>query len=185
METQNRNVTWDIVKGIAIVLMIIGHAELQDDNVVKRLIYSFHMPLFFIASGYFFSLKSPQLLLVKDIKHLLRPLLYMFIICTLYGIVKSISLSSISPLLYWTNIERNGYWGAMWFLPALLLVRFVVNGFACWIKHDIKFYCITLVFMLFGLHESIEFYNNPPETLSVMVQVFGGGYFLCNRYYYQ
>lgn len=41
----------DIAKGLAILLMIIGH-ELRPQSHLYVLIFSFHMPLFFILSGY-------------------------------------------------------------------------------------------------------------------------------------
>lgn len=44
-----------VCKGIAIILMVMGHAECPSH--IGRFIYEFHMPLFFITSGYFFSLK--------------------------------------------------------------------------------------------------------------------------------
>ena len=40
-----------ITKGIAIILMVIGHAEAPE--LLTNFIYTFHMPLFFIAAGYF------------------------------------------------------------------------------------------------------------------------------------
>lgn len=40
----------DIAKGIAIILMIVGH-EIGNKSIIA-LIFSFHMPLFFILSGY-------------------------------------------------------------------------------------------------------------------------------------
>lgn len=53
----------DIAKGIAIILVVIGHAVpdatthmgIQSEGlaILNRLIYSFHMPLFFLISGYF------------------------------------------------------------------------------------------------------------------------------------
>lgn len=52
-----KRVDWiDIVKGIGILLMVIGHAG----NIpnVKLWIYSFHMPLFFIMAGYVFGLSN-------------------------------------------------------------------------------------------------------------------------------
>lgn len=51
-----RNSTIDIAKGIVIILMVIGHAGCPDE--LYKFIYSFHMPLFFILSGYFLSEKS-------------------------------------------------------------------------------------------------------------------------------
>lgn len=44
-----------VCKGIAIILMVIGHAEAPE--LLTNFIYTFHMPLFFIAAGYFFSEK--------------------------------------------------------------------------------------------------------------------------------
>lgn len=56
--TKKRDKTIDILKGIAMVLVVIGHAGCP--QVLYDAIYTFHMPLFFIASGYFFSAKSIQ-----------------------------------------------------------------------------------------------------------------------------
>lgn len=50
-----RNNTICICKSIGIILMVIGHSACP--TFLGRFIYSFHMPLFFIASGYFFSTK--------------------------------------------------------------------------------------------------------------------------------
>lgn len=51
-----RNTVMSICKGIAIILMVVGHAEAPE--LVTNFIYTFHMPLFFIAAGYFFSKKA-------------------------------------------------------------------------------------------------------------------------------
>lgn len=42
-----------IAKGIAIILMVIGHAEVP--GLLTSTLYTFHMPLFFITAGYFFN----------------------------------------------------------------------------------------------------------------------------------
>ena len=47
----NNNVT--IVKAIGIMLMVLGHT-LVPDTIVWKVIYTFHMPLFFLMSGYCF-----------------------------------------------------------------------------------------------------------------------------------
>lgn len=41
----------DIAKGFAILAVIVGHYS--DISLVDRFIWSWHMPLFFILSGYF------------------------------------------------------------------------------------------------------------------------------------
>ena len=50
-----RDTTISIAKGIAIILMVIAHAEAP--GALCQFIFEFHMPLFFITAGYFFSLK--------------------------------------------------------------------------------------------------------------------------------
>ena len=50
-----RDTTISIAKGIAIILMVIAHAEAP--GWLCKFIFEFHMPLFFMTAGYFFSLK--------------------------------------------------------------------------------------------------------------------------------
>ena len=48
-----RDLSISVCKGIAIILMVAGHAEAPE--LFTNFIYTFHMPLFFITAGYFFS----------------------------------------------------------------------------------------------------------------------------------
>lgn len=48
----------DIVKGIGILLMVIGHAGVSSQ--IKVWIYGFHMPLFFISAGYLYSMSDDE-----------------------------------------------------------------------------------------------------------------------------
>ncbi len=50
-----RDETISICKAFGIILMVIGHANCP--GPLSSFLYEFHMPLFFIAAGYFFSLK--------------------------------------------------------------------------------------------------------------------------------
>lgn len=52
---KDRNASIDIVKGIAIILMVAGHAYVP----FIHFIYLFHMAAFFIASGYCYNEKNP------------------------------------------------------------------------------------------------------------------------------
>lgn len=56
--TKSRNTTLSICKAIAIILMCAGHAE--GPSLLMTFIYLFHMPVFFIAAGYFFDKKYLQ-----------------------------------------------------------------------------------------------------------------------------
>ena len=58
---KNRDQFLDIAKGIAIILVILGHTfqgfgENFDYLVGYRVIYSFHMPLFIFISGMVFAI---------------------------------------------------------------------------------------------------------------------------------
>ena len=47
----NNRIEWlALSKGIAIILMVLGHTSLPD--FLSRFIWAFQMPLFFIASGW-------------------------------------------------------------------------------------------------------------------------------------
>ena len=56
--TENKRIQYiDIAKTLGIILVIAGHI-VSSDTEIKKVIYSFHMPLFFMLSG--------MLLKVKD-----------------------------------------------------------------------------------------------------------------------
>ena len=71
-----RNPVFDIMKFIAIIAMIIGHCV---NDWRRPLIYAWHMPLFFIVSGYFFK----NIPILKKIKHTSRQLLIPYLTTTI------------------------------------------------------------------------------------------------------
>lgn len=50
---KNRDATFDIMKGIGILLVIICHIWGWNHHCLQQVVLSFHMPLFFIVAGYF------------------------------------------------------------------------------------------------------------------------------------
>ena len=74
-----RNVQLDITRGIAIVLMILGHCMLFGETV-RYIIFSFHMPLFFIFSGYFYRDKPIKDIVNSGLSRLVKPYLVYAII---------------------------------------------------------------------------------------------------------
>lgn len=70
---KERNHAIDIMKGIAILCVILGHIEAIPE-VGKGIIFSFHMPLFFIIAGYFYRpTVDYRAKLNKDFKRLIVP----------------------------------------------------------------------------------------------------------------
>jgi acyltransferase len=53
--TPNNRVDWiDAAKGLGIILVVVGHTA-SPASLLNRIIFSFHMPLFFVVSGYLFN----------------------------------------------------------------------------------------------------------------------------------
>jgi len=94
-----RNSTIDICKGLAIIAMVVGHAD--SPSHVVGFVYLWHMPLFFITAGYFFSKKylSDEATFVKKrFKSLYWPMVKWTIICIL-----------LNPLFFATGILNEQY----------------------------------------------------------------------------
>lgn len=100
-----RNKQIDVMRGIAILLVILGHSIGYVDNNLNKCILAFHMPLFFILSGLlakdFYNLDQNMFnYLFYKIKKMLKYIIIYGIIYTLYDIVinffKSNSITNIS-----------------------------------------------------------------------------------------
>lgn len=85
MMNTNERISWiDILKGIAIVGVFVGHTTgAQFGNVSGFLnvwVYSFHMPLFFFLSGYVFSLRKYEnykYFFMRKVKSLIVPMVFL------------------------------------------------------------------------------------------------------------
>ena len=88
--------------------MIIGHT-VEHGGIIRNLIFSFHIPLFFIVSGYTFrapeSIKELGRKLKKDLKHIYLPCL---ITACLFEILRAIADSNQVEGL---EIVKRVLWG--------------------------------------------------------------------------
>lgn len=133
---------FDIAKGISIICVILGHLGI---NNINRVVFVFHMPLFFFISGYFLSLKQDYVTYIKKkVQTLLVPYYFTsFLICVL-SIPVSFALNKpiVHSLLNWIGgtIYAAGdgrvhglfgkfpmFIGALWFLWALFLSLIIVR----------------------------------------------------------
>jgi len=116
-----RNLQIDTLKGLAILLVVIGHAIQSstnsfDNNLIFRYIYSFHMPLFMFLSGYV--TYGKEINLTKKFTSLVIP----FVSWYLIGYVLAI-LFVPSSESFWQYIIKwimSPDWG-LWFLWAIFL----------------------------------------------------------------
>ena len=94
-----RDQTWDIVKGIGIILVVIGHSGCP--AYLKHFIYLFHMGLFFFISGMFLS--NPNLNNLKQFTQKKLNRLYIPFIIT--GII----LVLLHNILYHIGWNKSPY----------------------------------------------------------------------------
>lgn len=133
MREKQRNPYIDLMRGIGIILMVAGHVDFGEG--FDRFIHAFHMPLFFLVSGYLSKDKqSVDLITVvkKNAKSLLIPY---FAFGTMYATAHIAlasssgerverALGSFSSLL-WNNTEGLAFADALWFLTAMFLVKLI------------------------------------------------------------
>ena len=142
-----------IAKGIGIVLVVMGHRPYN--GLVQSIIYSFHMPLFFLISGYLYNDKYNNLFeyVKKSAKTILLPYLYA---CVFYIIVYYVigrhcgedanDYREFNYALYaiiYGNYKALFFNGVLWFLPCL----FINNILLCIILKYIKFKEVALVIL--------------------------------------
>jgi polysaccharide biosynthesis protein PslL len=117
----------DIAKGIGIVLVVMGHNDFSlISSFAFKLIYSFHMPMFFFMSGMFFKPDMPFWKFAsRRFNRVLRP--FLFTILLIYFM--RIFFSKVSIIVATRNLLKalyaNGHylnWVQLWFLPHLFAV---------------------------------------------------------------
>ena len=141
----NRNATLDIAKGLGILAVVFGHNEivLHEKGELFRILFSFHMPLFFFISGVFLKEgTSFRNFVTAKSETLLKPF---FVVMTVVCIIRLISagleehavssghLAAFAKLFYGTGATIP--WIPLWFLPhlfvsslfALLLIKIFRN----------------------------------------------------------
>lgn len=125
--------SFDILKGIGIILMIVGHFLMGQDTKVYDFIYSFHMPLFFIVTGYFYKQEPLPKLLKKSKDQLVSPYLVM---CVIIIVLTQIQQSHDFKIDLIRTIKGMG---PGWFLLAMYWARL---EFHCILKIIPKYYLI-------------------------------------------
>ena len=80
-KTKERNRIIDLIKGIAIVMMVGGHCSMPGSHFV----YLFHMSIFIVASGYFFKYTNSDSFknLFKYLKRRIKGLWIPYVSCTI------------------------------------------------------------------------------------------------------
>lgn len=147
---QKRNQLLDIAKGVAIILVVWGHALQQYSGLdqhttinlwMERFLISFHMPLFMLISGYLFYFSLQRHTESDIVKVMFRmfilPILTMSVIRFLRHNLKHFSLSNLwdFPLTLPNTL---------WFFWAMLIITLLMCLVHRWFKDSIVGYIAIL-----------------------------------------
>lgn len=122
MGERERDKSIDVLKGIGILLIVLGHMPGVHPTIITW-IYSFHVPLFFLTAGFLFDRKNCEIKFVKfvwkKIMRLIIPLLVLEIPLALFEIFKSRNDIHQIILILQDELSWKFNIGAAWFLPCM------------------------------------------------------------------
>ena len=134
----SKRLDWiDIAKGIAMILVIVGHT-VPNPSPLRHAIFSFRMPVFFILAGYTFRPKPWRELLSGSVSRLLVP----YVVLALAWQVPTFLMSGapltsgtlvagLKTLVFASGVDVPGLGvtavGMAWFLAALFTSRLLFN----------------------------------------------------------
>lgn len=141
---EKKRIEWiDISKGIGILMVILGH-DLVRNPIFLRMIWSVHMPLFFIIAGYTFKKEKLFEQIKKSSKRLVLPYISAVIILMFFDIIFYWIKNGVFPdifkiildyigrgiygsggytLYFFHDVIQFNPIGAIWFLCAMFLSR--------------------------------------------------------------
>ena len=135
-----RDSSFDIMKGIAILLVVLGHSVPDQASasgiasyplyLMRTIIYSFHMPVFFFVAGYFMHipLKEGFKKFIKDKS--IRLMVPYFTIGLLYFpfklVLSKFANQQIHPQDIWKIFIGINPDGELWFLYCLFFISIII-----------------------------------------------------------
>ncbi len=152
----------DNAKVIGIGLVVLGHTQLTPFN--KNFIYSFHIPLFFLLSGYVHKTAiNSKYVIKKNISRLLLPYFYFYLISLAFNYIIEIKhhaftahstfrfiMGLFAGVGYSTNFSDSVN-HPLWFLVALFVVRIIYVLLEKLFKNNLYFIALTICILLSGV----------------------------------
>ncbi|MBR1386550.1 MAG: acyltransferase family protein [Bacilli bacterium] len=154
-----KRIKWiDTLRGIGMFFVIFGHAFVNKKNIIRKYIYSFHMPLFFFISGLTTKRSDIKVLpfIKKKMKSLLLPYLFINVFVLLFKYITSFLFDLYKNIDLIGGIEFffKGYSNKLpciqsWFLLCLFIIEIMFYLLTRVFKDDIKLsISIVLIFIL-------------------------------------
>lgn len=124
-KAQGRRAWIDCARGIAIILVVIGHYD-QGSSLLCHWISSFHVTVFFVLSGILVALKDAyegiplKQILAHKAKQLLYPFLTFSMLVMAYYLLRGQPERAAQVLFYTVTLEGHN---ALWFLPSIWMAE--------------------------------------------------------------
>lgn len=168
MANSKRIESLDIAKGFGILIVVLGHVLRPNDVFLKEFIFSFHMPLFFILSG--FVLKTENVkgkaFLGSELKllssYIIYGLLYLFINVPLGVVTKSFGIWDAFMAFYQLLVLYGR--GPLWFLTALMFAHIGCKILKRYFNDN---WALIVGLLLLLLSEVIRAVIKPMETAGI------------------
>lgn len=169
MSTRNRLI--DIVKGLGILLVVVGHFNPAGApvwyEVLRQWIYSFHMPLFLFVSGYLYMTVSHRpdvsdcssltIYLKRKASRLMLPyLVFSILAITLKLLSQGNALVDhpVTPMAYLHMLWRPEAGYLYWYVWSLLTFLIIIPFFRTKRSRMVLFLCALLLHYYVVLHET-------------------------------
>ncbi|MBP3690646.1 MAG: acyltransferase family protein [Schwartzia sp.] len=125
----------DLVKAVTIFLVILGHTTPNGATpLYRRILYSFHMPLFFFLAG--LSIRPEPITGREGWQSFLRKnTLALVVPYLIWGLIYApFSFDRFPQLFYasWRTLTAMGTLTSLWYLPALFTARILVQALISW-----------------------------------------------------
>lgn len=121
MEKDNRTLSVDIAKGILIILVVVAHAQ---TDIVHDIIFMFHMPLFFVISG--FLMRREKLLKTGYVSGKIKHLMIPYIIYLVLDMVLIRKTLSVHDWIY-ALLGGRAVTGVYWYITCFLFTMFLLS----------------------------------------------------------
>ena len=157
---QKRDKSIDIMKGLGIIFVILGHMTLTPE-ILKIWIYSFHMPLFFVCSGMVFSMdhySSFRFFLTARLRQIVIPYFKYGILLWIFSNIQKTFSSNIfnkNTIVGWNptrvlmslvlGFRLHKYYFSMWFLCALFISEILFYIIVKYTKKKSYLYCLIII----------------------------------------
>lgn len=150
-----RNETVDVSRGLGILLVVLGHNWIitHDSGEVFRIIFSFHVPLFFFLSGIYLNPNVRIGIIAKRKAHsLLKPYFFILFLVALGEFFSARGLTADNVFGIFFATGQSIYWEPMWFLPHLFLTTIFLCYILSFLKlHEKRNYLLGGLVLFFGV----------------------------------